>query len=355
MKITFVINSLYSGGAERVLVALANEMAKSHKVKIVVFTSRNAFYSLQEGIEIQYLSALGRSLIDRLKQLISLAKVLRREETDVFISFLSQVNIATVLLKSLSIPIVISEHNQEAFLKSKFWRFLRKRVYPRADALTVLFPKDAEYYKKFMRHVEVMPNPCAFEQSDETFEKENLVILVARLHHTKNIPMFLQAVSMLDDDLKASYRFCVLGEGDLKASLIREAAELGGQVQFLGVVKNVEEYYRKAKIICLSSDIEGFPMTLIEPLFFETARISTKSSDGVLALIEDGANGFLVEGNDTRSMSEKMAILMRNESLRQRIVEQANKKREQFDVKNIANKWMDLVHKVVDKRTNEKN
>jgi len=354
MKITFVINSLYGGGAERVLVALANEISKNHKVKIIVFTSRNSFYSLPEEIEILYLSDAGRSLTDRLKQLVLLAKVLRREETDVFISFLSQVNIATVLLRPRSIPIIVSEHNQEAFLKAKFWRFLRKKVYPRADALTVLFPKDAEYYKKFMRHIEVMPNPCAFERSDETFEKENLVIVVARLHHTKNIPMFLRAVSMLDDDLKASYRFCVLGDGDLKESLIREVAELGRQVEFLGAVKNVEEYYRKAKIICLSSDVEGLPMTLIEPLFFETARISTKSSAGVLSLIKDGVDGFLVERGDARAMSEKMEILMRDEELRQRMVQQANKNRQKFDVKNITKQWIELIQDVMEKRTGNK-
>jgi len=177
-----------------------------------------------------------------------------------------------------------------------------------------------------------------------------LVILVARLHPVKNISMFLRAVALLDDDLKHSYRFCVLGEGELKEHLAQEARDLDVRIEFLGAVKNPEDYYKQAKIICLCSQVEGMPNVLIESLFFEVARISTKSSGGTISLIEDGVDGFLVEKNDAHVMSEKMALLMRDEDLRLRIVEQANKKRELFDVKNIAKKWVDLIHKVREER-----
>jgi len=339
-----------------VLVALVNEIAKKHKVKIIVFTSRDAFYSPNESVEVQYLSDGGRSFWDRAKQLVALRRILKREKTDVFISFLSLVNIAAVLLKPRYIPIIVSEHSQYLALASKFFRRFRRIVYPYADALTVLFPKDSEYYNGWGVNLEVMPNPCSFNapKEEEKLEKDDLVVLAARLHENKNISMFLRVVSVLDDDLRRSCRFCVLGEGNLKDSLKQEAEALSVQVEFLGAVKNIEDYYKKAKIICLTSNVEGLPMVLIESLFFGVARISTKCSGGVQNLIDDGVDGFLVEKNDARAMSEKMALLMRDEDLRLRIVQQANKKREQFDVKNITKQWLDLIHKVIEQRGNNK-
>jgi len=264
----------------------------------------------------------------------------------IVISFLTEISILTTLFKPQATPIIISERSVHYFLKSTFWKSFRRCFYPLANALTVQFPEDAVYYRRWLPNVEIVANPCRFEGLIGVSRKENLVIVVSRLDLNKNVLMFLRAVAMLNVDLRHSYRFCVLGEGDLKQSLIKEAEELGVQVNFLGVVKNVEDYYQKAKIICLCSHVEGMPNVLIESLFFEVARISTKSSSGTISLIEDGVDGFLVEKDDARTMSKKMELLMRDEALRRQIVQQANKKRDMFDVKNVAKQWMEVIQTV---------
>jgi len=354
MRIVFIINTMGSGGAERVLATLAEEISKRYPMRILVFTSNEAFHSIGENVEVRYLSNAPNTFFGKLEQVFRFIRVLREEHTDLFISFLTKVNFVSLLFKPRSIPIIICERNAHYFLKSSFWRVIRRVLYPRADALTVQFPEDVVYYRKWLPNVEVMTNPCSLKGQVDVSEKENLAVVVSRLHHTKNVSMFFRAVSMLDDELRRSYRFCVLGEGNLKESLMQEAEALDVQVEFLGAVKNVEDYYKKAKIICLCSHVEGMPNVLIESLFFEVARISTKSSGGTISLIEDGVDGFLVGKDDAQAMSERMALLMRDENLRQRIVQQANKKRQVFDVKNITKQWINLIHKVKENRAGKK-
>jgi len=350
MKPIFLIPDLGSGGAQRVLATLVNELCRKWQVKIIKLDCRSSHYTIDPRVEVVNLTDAKhekKRLLKWATGMMRLRRELKKEQqmsSEVaVISFLPEFSMISMLFKPRGIPMIVCERSAHHLLGSAFWRILRKFFYPRADALTVQFPEDADYYRKWLPNVEILTNPCSFEASASASEKDDLVLVVSRPHPVKNISMFLRAVSMLDIDLRLSYRFCVLGEGELKQSLMKEAEELGIPVEFLGAVKNVEDFYKKAKIICLCSHVEGMPNVLIESLFFEVARISTKSSGGTLSLIEDGSDGFLVEKDDAQAMGEKMALLMRDEDLRTKIVQQANKKRELFDVKNVAKQWMGVI------------
>jgi len=349
MRLIFTIPDLRGGGAQRVLVTLVNELCREHQVKVMKLDHDEPYYDVDPRVDVVNLTdrKIGNRFSKWMTGMMKLRRVLKKEQQMspevVVISFLPEFSMVSMLFKPRGIPIIVCERSSHYALKSIFWKNLRRCLYPRADALTVQFSEDAAYYRKWLPNVEILTNPCSFKAHASVSEKDNLVLVVSRLDFNKNLTMFLRAVSMLDSELRRSYRFCVLGTGNLKESLTYEAERLGLQVDFVGAVKNVEDYYQKAKIICLCSHVEGLPNTLIEPLFFDVARISTKCSDGVLALIENAVDGFLVEKDDAQAMSDRMALLMRDEEMRTKIVQQANKKRELFEVKNVAKQWMGVI------------
>lgn len=53
MKISFIIATLNSGGAERVLVTLVNVLCKEHEVSIIKFHAGESFISLKIKLKLQ--------------------------------------------------------------------------------------------------------------------------------------------------------------------------------------------------------------------------------------------------------------------------------------------------------------
>ncbi|MBF7047736.1 glycosyltransferase [Campylobacter volucris] len=352
MKITFIIATLNSGGAERVLVTLANELCKNHEVNIIKFHKEESFYKLDPKIKLFTLeqfdfSTLYNKIASRIKKFKALKQALKEHNCDVFISFLDTTNIACIWAKKgLNTPLIISEHSSHAYLKSKIWKFLRDFSFPYADALTVLSNDDKSYYEKFVKKVINMPNPCHFTPNTSNLEKENIVLFVGRLDHNKNPSMFLKAIARLDKNLQNQYKFLIAGDGELKQTLINQANDLAIKVEFLGKVSNMQDLYEKAKIICLCSYIEGLPTVLLESLYFQVARISTKYTSGYKDLINDEKDGILIDIDDDKALSEKLTLLMQDENLRKQITLNALQRCQDYEVSNVANKWIKLINEV---------
>lgn len=355
MKITFIIATLGSGGAERVLVTLANELCKKHQIKIIKFHKEDSFYKLDEKVLVESLAEfkftnLYHKIASRIKKFFALKKAMKASHSDIFISFLDSTNIACIVANFGSkTPLIISEHSTQSYLKSKIWRALRRVFYPYCAALTVLSQNDKSYYEKFVKNVKVLFNPCHFTPQTN-LQKENVVLFVGRLDENKNAAMFLRAVANLNKNLQNEYEFIIAGDGEQRANLEKLARNLGIKASFLGKVMGVETLYQRAKILCLCSFVEGLPTVLVESLFFEVVRVGTDYVNSAKDLIQDDLDGFIVPKDDDKAMSEKLTLLMNDESLRLRLAQRASKRCADFDTTNIVKKWLTLIDEVLEKK-----
>ena len=118
----------------------------------------------------------------------------------------------------------------------------------------------------------------------------------------------------------------------------------------MGRVQDIETLYKRAKILCLCSFVEGLPTVLVESLFFEVVRVSTDYVNSAKDLIQDDLDGFIVPKDDDKAMSEKLALLMHDESLRLRLAQRASKRCADFDATNIVKKWLTLIDEVLEKK-----
>ncbi|MDL0101178.1 GalNAc-alpha-(1-_4)-GalNAc-alpha-(1-_3)-diNAcBac-PP-undecaprenol alpha-1,4-N-acetyl-D-galactosaminyltransferase [Campylobacter felis] len=354
MKITFIIATLNSGGAERVLVTLANALCKEHEVCIIKFHPEDSFYKLEKEIVLKTLPQfsfhnLYHKIASRIKKIFALRRALRENESDVFISFLDTTNIACIVAKiGLKTPLIISEHSNEAYLKSKFWRILRRLTYPYAQLLSVLGSSDKAFYEKFVKKVVILNNPCHFSFNVKThFQKENLVLFVGRLDRNKNASMFIKAVATLRADLLTQYRFCIVGDGELRENLENEARNLRARVEFLGKVEDMAELYERAKVLCLCSFVEGLPTVLIEALYFDVCRISSEYYNGARDLIENEKDGLIVPLNDEKALALALERVLSDEELRKNLVENARKRQKDYELSHIKKQWLDLIRELV--------
>lgn len=355
MKILFVIPNIGKGGAERVLSVLANYLNNKHEIEILKFDNDEPFYEISDKIKIINLnentqgSTITSKVIRMVKKIFALRNELKKSNADIVISFLDNTNILTLIANfGVGKKIIITEHINYNFLQG-FWRVLRRLTYPFADGLTVLTRYDYERYP-YVKNRTIMPNPMFEIPEISGFKKENLILSAGRLIPHKDFKTFLKALNLVDSKLLKGWKIVIAGDGSERENLQNLANELNLNIDFVGFVSNLHEYYAKAKIIAVTSTQEGFCNILMESIYFDIARISTDCIAGPSELINNGKDGFLCEVGDEKGVAEKLEILMRDENLREEFIKNANLRRDDYSVETIGKKWLEFINLIVEKK-----
>lgn len=337
MKLLFVITSLENGGAERVCASLANYFSTEHEVEILYF-SGEIFYKISPKVKLNKFTRNSR--IPRLAaKLLAIRK--HAKDADCILSFMDSTNILSIIATAfLGRKLIISEHSAHDFVGLK-WRVLRRIFYPFASALTVLNKSDFSYYS-FVKNKAIIYNPSIFKpsfggQKENGEQKEKLIIFVGRLEPVKGCDIFLRALALLKLD---DFKLLVLGAGSQKKSLQSLSAGLGlKNLEFLGALSDIQNYYKKAKIIVSSSRFEGLGNALIESAFFDCIRVATPTA-GALELLEDGKNGFISSDFSEQALAKAiLKALNADES----VLENTRAESEKFSLENIAAQWWELI------------
>ena len=331
MKLLFVITSLENGGAERVCASLANYFSTEHEVEILYF-SGEIFYEISSKVKLNKFSRNSR--IPRLAaKLLAIRK--RAKDADCVISFMDSTNILSIIATAfLGRKLIISEHSAHDFVGLK-WRVLRRIFYPFASTLTVLSRSDFNYYS-FVKNKAIIYNPSIFKPSFGG-QKEKLIIFVGRLEYVKGCDIFLRALALLRLD---DFKLLVLGAGSQKKSLQSLSAKLGlKNLEFLGALSDIQNYYKKAKIIVSSSRFEGLGNVLIESAFFDCIRVATPTA-GALELLEDGKNGFISSDFSEQALAK---AILKAINADESVLENTRAESEKFSLENIAAQWWELI------------
>ena len=331
MKLLFVITSLENGGAERVCASLANYFSKENEVEILYF-SGEIFYEISSKVKLNKFTRNSR--IPRLPaKLLAIRK--HAKDADCVISFMDSTNILSIIATAfLGRKLIISEHSAHDFVGLK-WRVLRRIFYPFASALTVLNRSDFSYYS-FVKNKAIIYNPSIFKPSFGG-QKEKLIIFVGRLEPVKGCDIFLRALALLRLD---DFKLLVLGAGSQKKSLQSLSAKLGlKNLEFLGALSDIQNYYKKAKIIVSSSRFEGLGNALIESAFFDCIRVATPTA-GAMELLEDGKNGFISSDFSEQALAK---AILKAINADESVLENTRAESEKFSLENIAKEWWELI------------
>ncbi|WP_458699897.1 glycosyltransferase family 4 protein [Sulfurospirillum sp. 1307] len=354
MKIAFIISSLGSGGAERVLTLLANELSKKHEVFILTFSSADPFYELDSKVTHIKLDLLKQSenifqsIKNSIKRIFVLKKKLKEIKADVNISFMTHTNILSIIASKLNNQkIIVSERTIYDFYNSKMLNILRKIIYPFSNELITQTKSDAQNYN-FSNNIKIIYNPINFTNNDNDIlysQKREIILAVGRLDKQKGFDNLIRAYA----NIKTDWKLYIAGEGKERQNLEKliELLQLNDKVILLGNQKNIFEWYAKASIFVLSSRKEGFPNVLIEAMSMGCAVVSFDCPYGPGEIIEDGVNGILVGNQNIEKLTKSIQQLIDDESLRKRLSKEAVKVQEKYSIKKIASEWEKVMKKVV--------
>jgi glycosyltransferase involved in cell wall biosynthesis len=121
---------------------------------------------------------------------------------------------------------------------------------------------------------------------------------VGRLSREKAHDVLLQAFKDVRAVCPEAF-LVIVGEGDLREPLVRQAADLGvdGSVRFLGARTDVPELLQVMDVFALSSLWEGLPLVLLEAMAAGVPVVSTRVG-GIPEVIRHERDGLLVPPSD---------------------------------------------------------
>ncbi len=355
MKIVFVSQPLSTGGAERVIAALANRFHEiGHDVKIVVVDNgdSNVYYT-HAGIEFIHIPKPSNPVYD----LFYRAKVMRQYfneyKPDIILPFTTQKNVSVLLATLFTDHTVIISERNNPYLdpKNKALRILRKMLYFTADGF--VFQTDgakAYFSKKIQVRSCVIANPLSDNLPVPwASERRKTIVMVNRLDPQKNLKMAIDAFAEVAKKYP-DYNLEIFGKGPLQGEITEyvESMHLESKVFLRGFCKNVCEKIVDARIYLMTSDFEGMSNSLMEALAIGLPCISTDHpTGGAKALIRDHENGILIPVRDIDACVTAILELIEDEDLCCSLSDNSAKLRDELTVEHIANQWLSYINSII--------
>ena len=365
MRLTLIISSLSSGGAERVLSIMANYWArKGWQINLVTFDdgATPPFYELDSGIKhipLDLARVSANPLVagrNNLRRVFALRSAIRESRPRCVLSFLDQVNVLTLLAaRGLRIPVVVTEQTYPPSHNiGRTWNILRNRTYPEADCVVGVTARVLSHFSpRIQARARVIPNPvlsqrCAAEQPAGDLLNRPALLAVGRLDLHKGHDLLLKAFARLKER-HANWTLTVLGEGPLRQELesLRQRLGIADRAHFRGRVPDPNSFLRQADIFVTASRYEGFPMALGEAMACGLPVIATDCPSGPAEMIRDGTDGILVPTEDVEALTAAMDRLMADRSLRERLGSRASEVTERFGLEKIMRMWEETIEVVI--------
>tara|TARA_E500000331_G_scaffold123539_1_gene121045 strand:+ start:11191 stop:12369 length:1179 start_codon:yes stop_codon:yes gene_type:complete len=188
-------------------------------------------------------------------------------------------------------------------------------------------------------------NPIPFQVERGKISKKQ-ILYVGRIDYShKRTDRLLKIWSYIYKKHKG-WDLKIVGDGPNLNDLKRLSKKLKlKQISFEGF-KDPKKYYNESQIICLTSNIEGLPMVMIEAISYGLVPIAFNSFESINDIIFDQINGFLIEPFNYIQFADRLSNLMNDESLRKEMSVNALKTSKKFSVKNIIDQWEILFSRI---------
>lgn len=213
------------------------------------------------------------------------------------------------------------------------------------DAFVTLSNSYTKFFKsifptKFRKKIHTISNPIVIN-NNITQNKENIVLFVGRLTSQKRLDRLIYVWNEIYRNFP-DWELIVVGNGDYfdeYATIVRNLNV--GNIVFVGQQPS-EEYFKKSKILCMTSSHEGLPMVLIEAQMYRCVPIAYNSFESITDIIQDKHNGLLIKPFKQKEFAKALSGLISDEKRRKKMANNGIDHIKRFDISNIIKEWITL-------------
>ena len=361
MRILQVITSLYTGGAEKLVVQLAGAIREmGHEVDVALFDGTDTdFKKSLSAINCKVFSFSEGGSVYSPKNIFRLRKIMRKY--DIVHTHNTSPQLFAALAKGFgNRPLLVTtEHSTYNRRRDRwYFRFLDKWMYGRYACIICIsdIAKD-----KLVRYLGRSKNIVTIEngvdldlfrnaEANGDYRKEHeryVVAMVAALRPGKDQESLIKAIAMLPDE----YNLWIVGDGQTRSQLESLSKTLGveDRVRFWGWRTDVPQILKSSDVVAMASHYEGLSLSSIEGMAVGKPFIAS-DVDGLSQIV--GGAGVLLPDSDSKAFADKIKELCTDKEYAARVAESCMERAGKYDFKKMAEAYeqvyLELMHKAPD-------
>ena len=373
-RIMFMTNSMYGGGAEKVLQTLLHNLDRT-KYDVTVYSMhdeeiRPECYPTDITYKAVFGGYHGKSAVGK-----RLHSIMGKVKGKLFLTapswlfyllyFHEKYDVEIAFIEGEATKIISGSTNKKS--RKIAWVHTDLQANPWTDFLYKSIEDESKHYQQFDNIICVSDyakecilnkyvgikkeivvthyNPIDSEEirkkSKESYEpkKEGITnfVAVGRLVEQKGFDRLIEACGKISQT-ETKWHLSIIGDGEQREELVRivERLRLQDKVTFCGYRENPYPIMKSADVLVCSSRAEGYSLVIAEAMVLGLAIITTNCA-GPTELVHDGEYGCLVE-NSTEGIYLGMLNILRDENAIKCYQEKASIRGRQFDIASNMNK-----------------
>lgn len=331
-KILFIIGIMATGGKERQLVEIVNNLdGELYETQMIIKEIDKAYhYSIDKSkckiYNVNWIGYSKMSYFNAIKYIKTIVEVVKNFKPDIVVSFSKEFSyiysISTLFIRNKPklINLSIRDAPLNKGIKHKFHSMMYNYynvVIANSKAGLLAYNQTNKknrfvLYNGFNR--DKIPKKSKKECRDYlSLPKDSFIVtFVAKQDRRKDHRTFFKAVKNCLSETKKII-FIVVGEGSESESNKEFAKEIGvfDKIVFAGMSSKVEYYLKAADInVLISANYhgEGIPNTILESFACGTPVIATDNG-GTKEILSNNTNGILIKHSDCQTLSKEIISL----------------------------------------------
>lgn len=357
LKILQVINSLATGGAEKLLLeTIPLYREKEINMDILVLNGKDNPF-MKELKELNCCTIYSLEL-ESVYNPIAIFKIIPYlKKYDLVHVHLFPAQYFVVLAKMLSfskVKILFTEHNTtNRRIGNKLFQLFDSIIYAHYHRVICITQEVKQLLEKHLEarsnklvviengvNIETIKDSKSYSKEEIHSEidiEDKIIIQVAGFREQKDQPTLIRALRFLPNN----YKVLLVGEGVMQKNCeaLAKELQLQNRVFFLGIRMDVPQLLKTADIVVLSSKYEGLSLSSIEGM--ASGKPFVASNVPGLSEVVGGA-GILFEQGNSRKLAKELANLIDNPSYYQSIAKTCQERANNYDIKKMVDKHIQM-------------
>ena len=361
-RILFLYSSLTVGGAERQLAVLAPRLRdRGYEPHVAIL--RIAGHSFEElrgaGIPVAHARMHSRS---DLRGALRAYRLWRMHPDLVFTQSIDAHVIGHAVALRARAPHVAAEHGGAGIHRGAHRTLAARLVAPRVARAVAVSRSQLPDLRRLgypEERVRVIPNglPALRPTRARSEVRRELglgeddvaAVLVAVLRPEKRADRFVEAVARAHS-VDPRVRGIVVGGGPLLAEVQALCRAVDSGVLVLGQRTDVPELIAAADVVCVTSDVEGLPLSALEAMALARPIVATDVG-GMRDVVVPGRTGALVSTTDTSAFSNALLDLASDPARRTSMGEEALRRfNEEYTLERMIDGYAALFSEILEAR-----
>lgn len=357
MKVLHLINSLATGGAEKLIVETL-PLLREKGIEADVLLLNGTEYPLYKELREKHcckIYSLGTTSVYNPLLILKIIPYLK--QYDLIHVHLFPAQYFAIVAKKLSfsqLPFVFTEHNtSNRRIENKWFALPEKLIYSGYQKVICITEEVKKVLQQHVqlpdRQLEVIENGINLETihrasilvpsaiDSRLSDDDQILLQVAGFRAQKDQPTLIRALQHLPDRVK----LFLAGDGVLRKDceqLVKDL-QLQNRVFFLGLRSDIPSLLKSCDVIVLSSKYEGLSLSSIEGM--ASGKPFVASDVPGLSEVVGGAGVLFPQGDDQK-LAHEIGELLNNSSYYDAVVERCKRCAEKYDIHFMVNRLVEL-------------